>query len=149
MNNKFKKVKFIMENKNLDITNLKKCIDSLKECKEAYSTITDEQMRGFIEDSCVKRFEFTVDTSWKMMKKYLKEVYGKDDKELTMNNIFRLMEGYGFIKSWETWREYYDRRNDTSHEYNREKALNILNFMESLLNDANYLYTELEKELNK
>ncbi len=149
MNNKFKKVKFIMENKNLDITNLKKYIDSLKECKEAYNTITDEQMRGFIEDSCVKRFEFTVETSWKMMKKYLKEVYGKDDKELTMNNIFRLMEGYGFIKSWETWREYYDRRNDTSHEYNREKALNILNSMESLLNDANYLYTELEKELNK
>lgn len=138
-----------MENKNLDITNLKKCIDSLKECKEAYNIITDEQMRGFIEDSCVKRFEFTVETSWKMMKKYLKEVYGKDDKELTMNNIFRLMEGYGFIKSWETWREYYDRRNDTSHEYNREKALNILNSMESLLNDANYLYTELEKELNK
>lgn len=149
MNNKFKKGKFIMENKNLDITNLKKCIDSLRECKEAYNTITDEQMRGFIEDSCVKRFEFTVETSWKMMKKYLKEVYGKDDKELTMNNIFRLMEGYGFIKSWETWREYYDRRNDTSHEYNREKALNILNSMESLLNDANYLYTELEKELNK
>lgn len=149
MNNKFKKGKFIMENKNLDIINLKKWIDSLKECKEAYNTITDEQMRGFIEDSCVKRFEFTVETSWKMMKKYLKEVYGKDDKELTMNNIFRLMEGYGFIKSWETWREYYDRRNDTSHEYNREKALNILNSMESLLNDANYLYTELEKELNK
>ena len=149
MNNNFKKGKFIMENKNLDIINLKKWIDSLKECKEAYNTITDEQMRGFIEDSCVKRFEFTVETSWKMMKKYLKEVYGKDDKELTMNNIFRLMEGYGFIKSWETWREYYDRRNDTSHEYNREKALNILNSMESLLNDANYLYTELEKELNK
>lgn len=149
MNNKFKKGKFIMENKNLDIINLKKWIDSLKECKEAYNTITDEQMRGFIEDSCVKRFEFTVETSWKMMKKYLKEVYGKDDKELTMNNIFRLMEGYGFIKSWETWREYYDRRNDTSHEYNREKALNILNSMESLLNDADYLYTELEKELNK
>lgn len=138
-----------MVNKNLDITNLKKGIDSLKECKEAYNTITDEQMRGFIEDSCVKRFEFTVETSWKMMKKYLKEVYGKDDKELTMNNIFRLMEGYGFIKSWETWREYYDRRNDTSHEYNREKALNILNSISGLLDDANYLYTELEKELNK
>lgn len=138
-----------MNCKKLDITNLSNCIDSLSECIEAYNTITNKQMRGFIEDSCVKRFEFTVETSWKTMKKYLKEVYGKEDKELTMNNIFRLMQGYGFIKSWETWREYYDRRNDTSHEYNREKATNILKAMNGLLEDANYLYTELEKELNK
>ena len=138
-----------MNNKKLDITNLKNSINSLQECIEAYKTITDTQMRGFIEDSCVKRFEFTVETSWKLMKKYLKEVYGKDDKELTMNNIFRLMEGYGFIKSWETWRGYYDRRNDISHEYNQEKAMNILKSMDNLLEDANYLYSELEKELNK
>lgn len=138
-----------MNCKKLDITNLRNCIDSLSECIEAYNTITNKQMRGFIEDSCVKRFEFTVETSWKTMKKYLKEVYGKEDKELTMNNIFRLMQGYGFIKSWETWREYYDRRNDTSHEYNREKAMKILKSMNGLLEDANYLYTELEKELNK
>ena len=138
-----------MTNTRLDITNLKNCIDSLAECINAYKTISNEQMRGFIEDSCVKRFEFTVETSWKTMKKYLKEVYGKDDKELTMNNIFRYMEGYGFINSWETWREYYDRQNDTSHEYNQEKAKNILNTMGNLLKDATFLYSELDKELNK
>ena len=138
-----------MTNTRLDITNLKNCIDSLAECINAYKSISNEQMRGFIEDSCVKRFEFTVETSWKTMKKYLKEVYGKDDKELTMNNIFRYMEGYGFINSWEVWREYYDRRNDTSHEYNQEKAKNILNTMGNLLKDATFLYSELDKELNK
>ena len=138
-----------MTNTRLDITNLKNCIDSLAECINAYKTISNEQMRGFIEDSCVKRFEFTVETSWKTMKKFLKEIYGKDDKELTMNNIFRYMEGYGFINSWETWREYYDRRNDTSHEYNQEKAKNILNTMGNLLKDATFLYSELDKELNK
>lgn len=136
-----------MENSKIDISNLKNCITALEECINAYKTNTNEQMRGFIEDSCVKRFEFTVETSWKTMKKYLKEVYGKDDKELTMNNIFRLMEGYGFIKSWETWREYYDRRNDTSHEYNREKAIKIIDTMSNLLQDAEFLYNELEKEL--
>ena len=83
------------------------------------------------------------------MKKYLKVIYGKDDKELTMNNIFRLMEGYGFINSWEVWRNYYDRRNDTSHEYNQEKAIQILSSMKNLLNDAKFLYKELDKELNK
>lgn len=138
-----------MGSSKLDISYLKNCIEALNECSEAYKTNTDEQIRKFIEDSCVKRFEFTVETSWKIMKKYLKEVYGKDDKELTMNNIFRLMEGYGFITSWESWREYYDRRNDTSHEYNREKALKILDIMPNLLEDTTFLYNELEKELTK
>lgn len=138
-----------MSGHKIDITNLKNCIDALMECIDAYKSNTNEQMQGFIEDSCVKRFEFTVETAWKTMKKYLKEAYGKDDKELTMNNIFRLMEGYGFIKSWEVWRAYYDQRNDTSHEYNRSKALNLLKSMDSLLEDTKYLYAELEKELNK
>ena len=136
-----------MEDYKFDISNLKNCVTALEECINAYKTNTNEQMRGFIEDSCVKRFEFTIETSWKMMKKYLKVFYGKEDKELTMNNIFRLMEGYGFIKSWETWKEYYDRRNDTSHEYNREKAKKILDTMTNLLHDAEFLYNELEKEL--
>lgn len=138
-----------MSNNQIDIKNLKSCIDSLKECIEAYKSNTDKKIQGFIEDSCVKIFEFTVETSWKTMKRYLKVVYGKDDKELTMNNIFRLMEGYGFIKSWEAWRGYYDQRNDKSHEYNQKKAMNILNSMKDLLEDANYLYTELNEELNK
>lgn len=138
-----------MSNSQLDLMNLKNCISALKECIEAYKSNTDKKMQGFIEDSCVKRFEFTVETSWKTMKRFLKVVYGKDDKELTMNNIFRLMEGYGFIKSWEVWRGYYDQRNDTSHEYNQKKAIGILNSMNDLLKDANYLYTELNKELNK
>lgn len=132
-----------------DITNLKNCIAALKECIDAYQSNTNEQMRGFIEDSCVKRFEFTVETSWKTMKKYLKTFYGKSDKELTMNNIFRLMEGYGFIHNWEDWREFYAKRNDTSHEYNREKALKIIENAEQLLNESEFLYNELEKNLEQ
>ena len=139
----------MMNKSELDISNLKNCIDALEECFDAYNTIDNEVMRGFVEDSCVKRFEFTVETSWKIMKKYLKLEYGKDDKELTMNNIFRLMEGYGFIKSWEVWRDYYNKRNDTSHEYNREKASKILETIGNLLEDAKFLYDRLDNVLEK
>ena len=41
------------------------------ESKMALLDVKDETLRSFIEDSCVKRFEFTVETSWKMMKKFL------------------------------------------------------------------------------
>lgn len=131
----------------LNLTNLEKYIESFDECIQAYKTNKDIHIQGFIEDSCVKRFEYTVETSWKIMKKLLKLQYGKDDKELTMNNIFRLMEGYAFIKSWQAWREYYDRRNDTSHEYNQIKSKKILEISDKFLEDCNYLYKQLKKSI--
>ena len=85
-----------MNNSELDISNLAKCIDSLKTCTADYKAAPSEVMKGYIADACVKRFEFTVETAWKTMKKYLKLEYGKKDEELSMNNIFRLMEGLGF-----------------------------------------------------
>lgn len=138
-----------MNKSELDINNLKKCIDSLKNCVVDFKKSNNKEIKEYIEDACVKRFEYTVETSWKMMKKYLKLEYGKEDKELTMNNIFRLMEGYGFIKSWENWRFYYDKRNDTSYEYNKEKANEILGIIDRLVDDAQYLYNELAKALGE
>ena len=133
----------------LDLTNLKNSIDKLKESIEAYNNLTDETLRSFIEDSCVKRFEFTGETSWKMMKKFLKLQYGKEDKELTMNNIFRFMEGYGIIKSWEMWRGFYDRRNDTSHEYNNEKSKKILGIIEDFWQEVNEFYNNLKQAIGE
>ncbi len=138
-----------MNKSDLDISKLKDSLDSLKTCTVDYKIISNETMREYIEDACVKRFEYTVETAWKTMKKYLKLEYGKEEKELTMNNIFRLMEGYGFIKSWETWKNYYDRRNDTSHEYNKEKAKEILNIVDDLAKDAEFLYEQLAKALGE
>ena len=138
-----------MNKSELDISKFRACIDSLKTCSSDYKSINDEHIKDYIEDACVKRFEYTVETAWKIMKKYLKLEYGNSDKDLTMNNIFRFMEGYGFIKSWETWRNYYDRRNDTSHEYNQDKAKEILNNIDDLVKDCEYLYTNLAKALGE
>jgi nucleotidyltransferase substrate binding protein (TIGR01987 family) len=138
-----------MNKSELDISNLKKHIESLQNCVKDFQKATDESMKEYIEDACVKRFEYTVETSWKIMKKYLKLEYGKSEKELTMNNIFRFMEGYGLIKSWEKWSFYYEKRNDTSHEYNKEKANEILTIINDLTEDAQFLYNQLNEVLGE
>ena len=137
-----------MKKEELSLTNLKNAIDSLIESSSAYKSNEDEKIRGFIEDSCVKRFEFTVETSWKIMKKFLKLEYGKSDAELTMNNIFRFMEGYNLISSWESWKNYYNHRNNTSHEYNQDKAQETLKLVDSLIKDSNELYNNISKKLD-
>lgn len=130
-------------NNNFDISNLKKCINSLEVCINAIKLNKDITMKEFIEDSCIQRFEYTVETSIKTMRRFLKLFYDKNDAELTVNNIFRYMEGYGFIKSWVKWREYYNKRNDTAHEYNREKADKVLEYVEPLIEDTKFLYEKL------
>lgn len=104
---------------------LKKSLQTLRESWTAYQQNTDEKLTSIIADSCVQRYEYTLETAWKLMKRYLKLVYGKSDAELTINNIFRLMNGYGMIADWENWREYYAKRNETAHEYNIEKSRGV------------------------
>ena len=81
------------------------------------------------------------------------EPYCKTEQELTMNNIFRFMESYGFAKSWTNWRDYYAKRNSTAHEYNIEKSRRLIEIIPEFLDDVNFLlaksYKMIEKDLVK
>ena len=129
-----------MENVGLDIEALRRAEKSLKKSYDIYLNGNDDiEMCNIYADSCVKRFEYTFETAWKTMKKYFKLQYSKKEEELTMNNIFRFMESYGFAESWLKSKEYYRQRNNTSHEYNIEKSQELLNIIPKFLEDVEYL----------
>lgn len=136
-----------MDNLVIDNTNLIKALESLKKSMQKLSENKDDSIRDLIEDSCVKRFEYTLKTSWKLMKRVLKKVYGKNEQELTVNNIFRFMQGYGFIENWENWKDYYAKRNDTSHEYNIEKSRELIKIIPQFIADADFFINKLQREL--
>ena len=83
------------------------------------------------------------------MKKFLKQVYFIDEKDLTVNNVFRLMQGYNFIISWENWRNYYQKRNDTSHEYNIQKSRDLLKIIPDFIKDTEILVENLNVALTQ
>ena len=129
-----------MENIELDIESLRFAKTSLEKALNIYNQGNEDQdLCDIIADSCVKRFEYTFETAWKTMKKYFKLQYSKKEEELTMNNIFRFMEGYGFTTSWLKWKEYYVQRNNTSHEYNFEKARRLLVIIPEFLEEVTFL----------
>ena len=136
-----------MDNLVIDNTNLIKALESLKKSMQKLSENKDDSIRDLIEDSCVKRFEYTLETSWKLMKRVLKKVYGKNEQEHTVNNIFRFMQGYGFIENWENWKDYYAKRNDTSHEYNIEKSRELIKIIPQFIADADFFINKLQREL--
>ena len=138
-----------MNKKDLNIDGLKNAFATLKERWAIYQSDLDVTMRNIVADSCIQRYEYTIETSWKIMKRYLKLEYGKSDVELTINNIFRFMAGYGMIGNWENWKNYYAHRNDTSPEYNPEKARELLEIIPSFIEDVSILITSLETALER
>lgn len=132
----------------LSFSNVEKAYNTLNTCYQDYLNNQDSPLLEYICDSCVKRFEYALETSWKFMKKLLIQKYGKTDEELTLNNIFRFMEGYGYAKDWQKWKEYYQKRNNTAHEYNLEKSRKLLEIIPDFIKDMAYLVEILKEKLN-
>lgn len=137
-----------MNKDEFNIEALKNALATIKNCWDVYIQKKDDALiADIVADSCVKRFEYTMETSLKLMRKYLKLFYAKDDKELTVNNIFRLMAGYDMVPNWENWKLYYAKRNDTSHEYNIEKAREILKIIPPFIADVEFLVNSFDKAI--
>lgn len=136
-------------NNELDLTNIKNAISTLEEAINYYNTDVEPPIKNMYADSCIQRFEYTYELSWKIMKKYLKLFFNKTEQELTIKNIFRYMQGYGLIKDWTKWVEYNDARNNTSHEYNFNKAQFVLTVLKTFLDDVKNFIICLEKSINE
>lgn len=130
----------------IDVSDLKKAFDTLKISYRDYSGCSGSEFYfDYIQDSCVQRFEYTLETAWKLAKRILKEKYAKKEEELTVNNIFRYMENYGFAKSWENWRDYYKERNNTSHEYDIEKSRELIKIIPDFIEDVEYFIKKFDE----
>ena len=127
---------------NLDI--LKNSLKTLKECYDDYSAEPNKKIKDYIKDSCIKRYEYTYETSKKIMNKFLKKEYDKSEKDLTINNIFREMYGLDLIKNFENWADYREKRNFTSHEYNEKYTDSIIAVIPDFISDVEYLINRLE-----
>lgn len=129
----------------IDITNLKSAFQTLK---SSMKTLEENKTCDFVdmlEDSCIKRFEYTLEISRKIMKRVLKKIYGKSEEELTVNNTFRFMQGYKFIPNWESWKNYYEKRNESENEYNLVKAKELIQIIPQFISDTNILIENIEK----
>ncbi len=132
----------------LDISNLENAYQTLKTCYNDFLLNQNSPLAEYIADSCVKRFEYTLETAWKLAKKIFIQKYGKTEQELTVNNIFRFMQGYGYTINWENWRKYYQKRNDTAHEYNLVKSRELLELVPNLIEDTEFFINKLKEDAN-
>ena len=95
--------------------------------------------------SLIQGFEVLVELSWKTLKDYL-------ENEGTVVNapkqVIRQAYQFEIIQNGEDWMEALTQRNLTTHTYDEENFIKILNFInqkfEPIIND---LYNDLKKEI--
>jgi len=82
--------------------------------------LTEAEKMGLIQS-----FEFTFELAWKVMKDYFTEkgnieIHGSKD-------AIRMSFSLGIIQNGEVWFDMIDSRNDTSHAYDEEVAVKVVN----------------------
>ena len=133
----------------MDFTQL---YNAIKRYEEMFIAFNDESAlrtdleKDAIKDSLVKRFEYTLEMSWKSCKRYLIEQGYTEFAIGSPKATIRLAFEAGIIESAERWITYINARHNTAHDYSEEKAENILLVTDDFYKDIILLYTKLSGE---
>lgn len=96
-----------------------------------------EQKTEIVRDSAIKRFEFTFDLSWKLIKAYLEE--NKGVVCVSPKGCFREAYRQGLLAYDDFWIEMTDMRNDAAHTYRESLAEEIYGRLPRALDHFNNL----------
>jgi nucleotidyltransferase substrate binding protein (TIGR01987 family) len=130
----------------LDITSLEKATSSLEKAIKEYNRTENE----FVRDSCIQRFEYTYELSWKTIKRFLEETSANPHEIdlMSFQELIREANEKGILLTdWETWKLYRIYRGTTSHAYNEDKANEIYNEILGFLTEIQYLIKQLKRYL--
>ena len=88
-----------------------------------------EPENQFVRDSIIQRFEFTFETAWKAMYRWLRQrgVDADEDAYATIPEAFKRR----LISDEKHWGEMRKYRNLTSHTYNESLAIEVAAFVRS------------------
>ncbi len=129
----------------LDLTAFKRAIDTLNEALTEYEK---DKTNTFVRDSCIQRFEYCFDLSKKTLIRYMKSI-SDDPMEVDrekLSNIIRQSYRLGVVKhSWDEWDIYRENRNNTSHGYNEDVAIQIVEELPKFYNEIVFLLENIQK----
>ena len=131
----------------LDLTPLANATLRLTEGLERYQRdTTDTQIR----DGLIQRFEFTYEISHKMLKRYLEATSPTPEQFDTMPFQDQIRTGNEqglLLGDWVKWRSYRDMRSKTSHTYDEDIALEVVQGIPAFLDEAAYLLHRLQERM--
>ncbi len=107
---------------------------AIKRLEDALAKEKDE----FIRDSVIQRYEFTFELSWKTAKKVM------GSSSVAPKIVIREMAAQGFIENPQTWFQYTEARNMTSHTYKEDTAEDVYKIAKESVIDFKKLLEKLK-----
>ena len=129
------------------ISPLERSIQRLEEGLVRYQSDTSDTQ---IRDGLIQRFEFTYEQGHKILRRYLEHVSANPEQfdETTFQNLIRMGNEQGLLLGeWPDWRRYREMRARTSHAYNEDVALEVVNEIPRFLEEAVHLRDRLRERL--
>jgi nucleotidyltransferase substrate binding protein (TIGR01987 family) len=130
----------------LDLTAITKAIRTFKIALDEYQKDTSNE---FVRDACVQRFEYCYDLATKMISRHLSMVADNPSAIKEMSFQDKIREAYNrklVQSSWDTWWVYRDNRNKTSHSYNLNVVLDIMQSLDDFYLELVYLLNALQPQ---
>lgn len=136
-----------MSNARPDIAPLERAIERLTEVLVRYQSDTADTP---IRDSVVKRFEFAYELGHRLLRRYLKHASASSEgfDTMTFPDLIRTANGQGLLLGdWPKWRGFRELRNKTSHTYDEDIALEVVEGVPEFLEEMSYLRDRLREAL--
>ena len=106
--------------------------------------ITDTQIR----DGLIHRFEFIYEISHKMLKRHLEAVSPTPEQfdAMAFADLIRSANEQGLLLGdWSAWKIYREMRSKTSHTYDEEIAIEVVQGIPAFLIEARHLLKQLQE----
>lgn len=135
---------------NLNTDHLKRCIQTLSSSLVFFEQAAPESINQEIyRNAIVKGYELTQETSFKLLKKALRD-YGHGAQKLDstpIKDVLRLSATHGLmtLEEVERWFAYRDSRNNTAHDYGEGFAKETLRLMPGFIADVTRLEAVLRE----
>ena len=132
-------------NGKLNLAPLEKAVSRLTEGLARYEKdITDTQIR----DGLIQRFEFSYEISHKMLKRHLEAVSPTPEQfdAMAFADLIRSANEQGLLLGdWSSWKIYREMRSKTSHTYDEEIAIEVVQGIPAFLEEARHLLKQLQE----
>jgi nucleotidyltransferase substrate binding protein (TIGR01987 family) len=128
----------------LDLTSLAKASQRLAEGLTRYRADTNDTQ---IRDGLIQRFEFTYEISHKMLKRFLESVSpnAAELDAMSFADLIRTGNEQGLLLGdWSDWKLYREMRSRTSHAYDEEVALGVVEGIPAFLAESEFLLKQLQ-----
>ena len=132
-------------NDKLNLAPLENAVSRLTEGLARYENdITDTQIR----DGLIQRFEFSYEISHKMLKRHLEAVSPTPEQfdAMAFADLIRSANEQGLLLGdWSSWKIYREMRSKTSHTYDEEIAIEVVQGIPAFLEEARHLLKQLQE----